>query len=159
MVFLAPDAGLSMIESRQLETRLAGVDPAWSVQVAPPAQALPAIEFRPDSSALDEVSIRQLETVAWALQRWNMTEVDVFGLASSDGKVARNRLLARERAEAVAAWLIDKGISSTVRPSFERRSQQPVERERGAAAFRRVEIVPVASMKAAASARPATERG
>jgi hypothetical protein len=61
IVYLAADAGLSMDESRQLETRLAGIDPAWVVQVAPPAQALPAIEFEPDSSVLSETSIRDLE--------------------------------------------------------------------------------------------------
>jgi outer membrane protein OmpA-like peptidoglycan-associated protein len=149
IVYLAPDAGLSLVESRQLETRVAGIDPAWSVQITPPAQALPAIEFEPGSSALDEASIQDLETVDWALQRWNMAEVDVIGLASSDGQAARNFALAKERAEVVAAWLTDRSISSTVRPSFERRSQQPIERERGAAAFRRVEIVPVAGMKAA----------
>ncbi len=151
IVYLASDAGLSVAESRQLETRLAGIDPAWSVQIAPPAQALPAIEFEPDSSTLNEVSIRDLETVAWALRRWNMSDVDVIGLASSDGQVARNFALAKERAEAVAAWLEGRGISGTVRPSFERQAQQPIERERGAAAFRRVEIIPMAALKAAPS--------
>jgi outer membrane protein OmpA-like peptidoglycan-associated protein len=149
VVYLAPDAGLSMSEARQLETRLNGLDPGWSVQVAPPAQALPAIEFVPDSSQLDDASIRDLETVHWALQRWNLAAVDVIGLASSDGQPARNLALAKARAEVVASWLVDRGISATARPSFQRQSQRPIERERGAAAFRRVEIIPLSGLKAA----------
>ena len=147
VVYLAPDPGLSVVEARQIETRLRAIDPAWSVQVAPPAQALPAIEFMPDSSTLDAASIQNLETAAWALQRWNISEVDVIGLASSDGQAARNLALARARAEVVAAWLASRGISSSVRPSFERRAQLPLERERGLGAFRRVEIMPMAAMK------------
>ena len=151
VVYLAPDPALSVVDAREIESRLAGVDPAWSVQVAPPAQALPAIEFESDSSTLNATSIQDLETAAWALKRWNITEVDVIGLASSDGQAARNIALATARAEVVAAWLASRGISSTVRPSFERRSQQPIERERGLGAFRRVEIIPMAAMKAGSS--------
>jgi len=148
VVYLAPETGLSMSEARQLETRLAGIDPSWSVQVAPPAQGLPAIEFAPDSSLLNNASISDLETVHWALQRWNLAAVDVIGLASSDGQASRNLALAKARAEVVATWLLDRGISATIRPSFERKSQRPIERERGAAAFRRVEIIPLSGMQA-----------
>jgi len=104
----------------------------------------PATEFQ------NQLTTRIREQLgAVSLDTQSRTAVDVIGLASSDGQAARNLALAKARAEVVATWLVEHGISATVRPSFERKSQQPIERERGAAAFRRVEIIPLSGLKAA----------
>lgn len=141
-VFVEGLPGLSLAASRALESKLIGLDPAWTVTLVPAMSPLPWVEFAPTSVEIDAAGLRELELCEWALRRWGVTNLEVEGFASSDGAAEANRQLALARAEAVAEWLRARDFEVTAMAAFDRRSQQPLEREMGLARFRRVEIRP-----------------
>jgi uncharacterized hydrophobic protein (TIGR00271 family) len=141
-VFVEGQPGLSLAASQALESKLAGLDPAWTVTLVPAISPLPWIEFEPTSIEIDAEGVQVLELCEWALRRWGVESLEVEGYASSDGTSGRNRQLALARAEAVADWLRARDFEVTTFASFDRRSQLPLEREMGLARFRRVEIRP-----------------
>jgi len=141
-VYLRQGSGYTLDDARELERRLTGVDPGWTVSVIPSVRPLPALYFEPASTALTDEHVEELETLAWAFRQWRITELVVTGFASSDGATRHNRTLAEQRANAVAEWLAGRGFAVRAGALFDRRSQGALERELGHAQFRRVEIQP-----------------
>lgn len=154
-VFVESASGLSLAATQDLEVKLAGLDPAWTVTLVPAVSPLPWIDFAPRSAELDDLALSRLETSVWALRRWGITRVAVAGSASSDGTTGYNRRLAMARAEIVAEWLRERGFTVSTQFSFDRSSQRPLERELGLARFRHVEIRPEVSVGPVTGARPA----
>lgn len=153
-VYLQQGNGFSLADARALEARLAQVDPAWTISVIPPMRPLPALYFAPDSTVLSEEALRNLDVAAWALRQWRISQIEATGYASSDGRATYNRELAMMRANAVAEWLGAREFEVATRAAFDRPSQGTLERELGAAWFRRVEVRPQVIATPVAVAQP-----
>ena len=98
-------AGLDVVQARRLEQALATDDAgALQVQVVPALQTLPPVVFGDDRPDLDAAGNAQVEAIAWALQRWGVSQVSVDGYAGNDAA------LALARAESVAALLDKQGV-------------------------------------------------
>jgi uncharacterized hydrophobic protein (TIGR00271 family) len=141
-VYLRQGSGYTLADARELERRLAEVDPGWTVAVIPSVRPLPALYFEPAGTTLTDEHVEELEALAWAFRQWDVTELEVTGFASSDGATRHNRSLAEQRANEVAQWLAGRGFAVRSGALFDRRSQGVLERELGHAQFRRVEIRP-----------------
>lgn len=70
------------------------------------------IQFAWDSAALDQVATKTLDEVAKKLQDNKNYRVQVQGHASSEGQVAHNTVLSLNRAKAVLAYLVSKGVAA-----------------------------------------------
>jgi hypothetical protein len=108
---LDPRAGLDLARAYALEGYLRGGPgdpaPAAGIEVVPVLQALPAIAFDGDDTALSDAAQRELELVRWALQRWRVSSVHI----ATGG---RDAALATARGKAVAQWLATHGMQAEI---------------------------------------------
>ena len=103
---LSSNAGMSLGAARTLEQALQGEDGSLDAEVIPPLQTVPAVVFAAGSEALDEEAQRALDTIAWALGRWNAGPVRVEVVAAR-----ANDAVAVARANAVAEALKARGAA------------------------------------------------
>lgn len=146
---VAVHAGVLDVERlRALEARATQFErayPGWTVTLKPDGHPLPAIEFSPGSTDLDERAHGTLVAVVWALHAAGIASVSVVGHSDLNGRSARaNRAAALKRARTVADALTAAGITAVAQADFPAADQPRLEREFGHDRFRRVEIVPVA---------------
>ena len=102
------------------------------------------ILFDTDSTALRPDLQSELRAVAASLQRYPNTTVDVIGHTDNVGSTSYNQNLSARRAEAVAAVLIDSGVSAGRIRAYGRGEDEPVATNltpAGRAQNRRVEII------------------
>ncbi len=109
------------------------------------------IEFENDSARLLRQSDRALEAVLQALVEFpQVLRVEIGGHTSSPGSEEYNRALSLERAEAVRAWLVQRGVAAerlTVagygrsRPLVEERSEEDAAKNRRVE-FRVLKVAP-----------------
>ena len=86
--------------------------PEVRLEIAPPYMPLPAITFAEAASTLTPAAERDLELIAWALRRWNLSGALVVGSASPGPRGPRPRdiAVAQARAQAVADRLEALGL-------------------------------------------------
>lgn len=116
--------------------------PEWQVRLVPPLRDLPVVRFDNGVAVLDPGGQEALRTVQWALERWGLKGVGVSGHASLGEKGRASARLAAQRAEIVAAWLVEAGFEVDKTGIYPAPGQKKEERERGQASFRRAQIVP-----------------
>lgn len=106
---LAPESRMPLHRAYRMEREVnAGLAKnGGSITVTPVLQSLPSIVFADDSAELDAESVRILETIGWAVQRWHGNAVRVIGVGGSDA-------LAKARANAVAVALGASGLQASV---------------------------------------------
>ncbi|RPE80148.1 putative hydrophobic protein (TIGR00271 family) [Vulcaniibacterium tengchongense] len=131
---LRGDAGLDVAAARRLEAALRQDGDGPRVAVVPALQGLPAVAFGDGSAELDEAAQARLQDIAWALARWDAGPVRVEGYAGSDAR------LARERAEAVAAWLRERGVAVAEAAGADAASARALGAREGAAAQRSARV-------------------
>ena len=107
-----------------------------------------AITFAFNSSTLNQRAYAVLDRVADTLREYDQTLIEVAGHTDSVGSEAYNQRLSEQRAQAVANYLISRGISGQRLMVFGAGEMHPVasnETEAGRAENRRVEltIVPI----------------
>ena len=107
-----------------------------------------AITFAFNSSTLNQRAYAVLDRVADTLREYDQTIIEVAGHTDSIGSEAYNQRLSEQRAQAVANYLISRGISGQRLMVFGAGEMHPVasnETEAGRAENRRVEltIVPI----------------
>jgi len=107
-----------------------------------------AITFAFNSSTLNQRAYAVLDRVADTLREYDQTLIEVAGHTDSIGSEAYNQRLSEQRAQAVANYLISRGISGQRLMVFGAGEMHPVasnETEAGRAENRRVEltIVPI----------------
>lgn len=107
-----------------------------------------AITFGFDSATLNRNAYGVLDRVAETLKEYDQTLIEVAGHTDSVGSEAYNQKLSERRAQAVADYLISRGVSGTRLMVIGAGESHPVasnETEAGRAENRRVEltIVPV----------------
>ncbi len=142
------DRTVDLASWQKMEATLASQHAGWTVQIIPPSQALPPVLFANGSKQLDDRAQARLSSIAWALQRWGVGEVELTGLASSER--GGSQRLAATRADAVRLALALQGITARAAGQYPQPGQSRFEREAGQAAFRAVLIhlpTPLPTMK------------
>ena len=127
---------------RQEEARIAAAHPGWRIAVVPPPDTSLRVPFAAGSAARDADSETAIETVRWAMARWQLRSAQVIGRAGSDETAPAT--LARARANMVATALVLAGVATQARADPPGPIQARAERARGTAAFREVEVLPAA---------------
>lgn len=110
----APDAAYGLSAYRRMEASLADTFPDWEIRIMPPVAGLPAILFETGLDTLSDTPAEQVDTAAWALQRWNVEKVEVIGYsptAAAALRVDADALYVR-RSQAVARRLRDRGLEA-----------------------------------------------
>lgn len=123
------------------QARIAARYPGWSIALLPPAGAPIRVSFAAGDA--ETAAQADLDAMFWALQGREIDSVRVIGRAASTGDGVGNRqLLARKRAETIAARLREAGITSVVEVDPIGPKQRAVERQLGPAPLRSAEVVP-----------------
>ena len=128
--FAARQAGFSAAAYQAIEAGLLENFSNWDIKVVPPVLDLPLINF---ASGADEITYEMkplLETNAWALKRWEISQIEVVGYASTSGAVENfdNSSLAFRRASNAAAYF--SGLGFEAKPIGEYRVFQQSEQEK-----------------------------
>jgi outer membrane protein OmpA-like peptidoglycan-associated protein len=110
----APDTAYGLSAYRRMEASLAGTFPDWEVRIMPPVAGLPAILFETGLDKLSDTAAEQVDTAAWALERWNVDKVEVIGYSPTAAAALRVNpdALSVRRSEAVARRLRDRGLEA-----------------------------------------------
>lgn len=116
--------------------------PKWQVRLVPPLRDVPVVTFDSGSAVLDPGGLDTLRTAQWALDRWGLKRVGVTGYASLGEKSRASASLAAQRAEVVAAWLVEEGFEVDKKGVYPAPKQKEEERELGQASFRRAQLIP-----------------
>jgi outer membrane protein OmpA-like peptidoglycan-associated protein len=138
-------------------------------QSVPGAEVIPAGEgiivkfdsgilFGFDQSALTQNAMQNIDNLAASLIKYPNTDIMVIGHTDAVGSDAYNLKLSRERAEAVRAYAISKGVDANRLKTVGKGESEPIasnDTDDGKAKNRRVEIVIVANEKMKAEAKAA----
>jgi uncharacterized hydrophobic protein (TIGR00271 family) len=133
---VSPSARASLAALRQMEVTLTAATAGWQVLVIPPPRPLPPVLFGRGSSELGDAQLRTLDDLAWAMHHWGSRGVLLEGRASSDGHGSVG--LAQGRADAVRAWLEQRGFQATLGASYPLPDQPRREDADGVDLFRSV---------------------
>ncbi|MBI1340129.1 DUF389 domain-containing protein [bacterium] len=141
----APDTQLPLGALREMEQVLLGQFEGWKIEVVPKRQPLPLIGFDSGTATISAEGRAAIDTITWALERWNVDAVEVEGRAvlpairpgTAGFASARrqNASLAQDRADAVAAALEAKGLSTTAINGYGDPDQAADERLNGVARY------------------------
>ncbi|MFP5381950.1 MAG: OmpA family protein [Gammaproteobacteria bacterium] len=112
---------------------------------APRTLTLEGVNFDNDSAKLRSDAIAILDAAAATLKEWGEVKVEVAGHTDSVNSDAYNQDLSQRRADAVRAYLVDKGIAAerlTAKGYGEANPVADNDSAEGRARNRRVELVP-----------------
>lgn len=110
---LVLEADGELADYRALEQAAQRLLPQTPIRVQPPLLPLPDVPFPRGSSRLDGDGQAAVDTIVWALARWNRPAVTIEGRASPHPRRGRRPAdvrMAQSRAEAVAEQLGGAGI-------------------------------------------------
>lgn len=136
-------------QEREIRERTAGTDVEVIRKGDDLILSMPSgITFDTDSSSIQPHFRPTLDKVADVLDRYNQTYVDVYGHTDSTGSDAYNQALSERRADAVASYLVSRGVESARLEALGYGETQPIASNdtiEGRGQNRRVEIkvVPV----------------
>ncbi len=134
MVLFVGAQTMDLAACREIESELRTRFKDWSNRVAPPVQGLPEISFAAGSAVLGISATETIDLINWTLASCNARSVRVFGFASSEG--GGNARLAKGRAEAVVARLVEAGFEAQTVIAFRQPDQQRGEIDAGRVAYR-----------------------
>lgn len=131
-------------QEREIRERTAGTDVEVIRRGDDLILQMPAgITFDTDSAAVQPQFRPTLDRVADVLDRYNQTYVDVYGHTDSTGSAQYNQALSERRADAVADYLVSRGVESARLETLGYGLTQPIasnDTPEGRAENRRVEI-------------------
>lgn len=139
--FAAPTEGVGLAAFRRLEEGMTRNYPDWVIEVNPPYTELPPVTFADNSDALSPEEALRVADLAWALQRWDTSHVEVAATlptASAAGSFNENTS-GHRRASAVAAELAKAGITAAIVGEYRASGASP--QARAAAQLRANQIV------------------
>jgi uncharacterized hydrophobic protein (TIGR00271 family) len=137
-LIVSPESTASLATLRQMEGGLSRQHDNWQVLIVPPPRPLPPVLFARGEADIGDEQRLTLETVQWALSRWNCKDVLVEGRASTDGDGPGN--LAAARARHVGDWLDRAGLHVQSATSYPLPAQDRAEAAQGVDVFRSVFI-------------------
>ena len=128
--FAARQAGFSAAAYQAIEAGLLENFSNWDIRVVPPVLDLPLINFANGADEIAPEMTPLLETSVWALKRWDISQIEVVGYASTSGAVENfdNSSLAFRRASTAAAYFSGAGFEA--KPIGEYRVFQQTEQEK-----------------------------
>lgn len=134
--------GVNLTVQHSIEEKLRSRFPDWSVFVVPPVQALPFVYFEIGQDTPTELEQEKISDIIWALRRWDISEINVVGFASSVGEFERfnNTSLAYRRARSVADLIEGEGFKVKIRSDYTSFDQKREERNFGINSLHRVEV-------------------
>lgn len=134
--------GVNLTVQHSIEEKLRSRFPGWSVFVVPPVQVLPFVYFEIGQDIPTELEKEKVSDIIWALRRWDISEVNVVGFASSVGEFERfnNTSLAYRRARSVADLIEGEGFKVKIRSEYTSFDQRREERNFGINSLHRVEV-------------------
>ncbi|MEQ9506630.1 MAG: DUF389 domain-containing protein [Hyphomonas sp.] len=140
----APTVGVTLPAYRRLEEGLARNFPDWDMRVDPPRTDLPPIEFAAESAALEGERRSLVADLAWALQRWGVTQVEVVAFlpSASAAQSFNENSLGYRRADAVMDELVRAGIAARTAGEYRAAGSSPDEREAAARRVNQIVIRP-----------------
>ncbi len=96
----------------------------------PPRSEIPPIEFAPDSAALGEIRTQLASDLAWGLQRWGVTRVEVVAVlpTPSAAQGFNEASLGHRRAEALATELDKAGLETEIVGEYRASGSTPADR-------------------------------
>ncbi len=141
----APTEGVSLPAFRRLEEGMARNFPDWTMVIYPPQAELPAFEFDADADELGADQLTLAADLAWALQRWGVTQVEVVAFlpTASAANTFNENALGHRRASAVAAQLVEAGITAEVAGEYRATGTTAAEREAAGRRANQIVIRPV----------------
>ncbi len=132
-------------QQRDLETSLAGTGAEVERQGDQLLVTMPAqVTFATDQAQIQPQFYGALNDVAQSLQQYPSSYIDIVGHTDSTGEDAYNQQLSEARADAVAQYLISRGVSPARVAAYGVGESQPVASnatEAGRQANRRVELL------------------
>ena len=131
-------------QEREIRERTAGTDVEVIRRGDELILSMPSgITFATDSATVQPQFRPTLDKVADVLDRYNQTYVDVYGHTDSTGSDAYNQTLSERRADAVADYLVSRGVEAARLETLGYGETQPIasnDSVEGRAQNRRVEI-------------------
>lgn len=132
-------------QQRDLEAALAGTGAEVERQGDQLLVTMPAqITFGFDQATIQQQFFPALNNVAQTLQRYPQSYIDIVGHTDSTGSDTYNQQLSEQRANAVAQYLISRGVTPARIQAYGMGERQPIASnatESGRQANRRVELV------------------
>lgn len=141
----APTPGVGLSAFRRLEEGLARNFPDWTIRVDPPKTELPAILFPAEAADLDADQRVLAADLAWALQRWGVTQAEVVAFlpTTAAAQSFNESALGHRRASAIAAQLQAAGITSEVAGEFRASDRTAAGREAALRLANQIVVRPV----------------
>jgi hypothetical protein len=141
----APTAGVSLPAYKRLEEGLARNFPDWTIRVDPPRGQIPPIEFAPDSADLGEMRTQLAADLAWGLQRWGVTRVELVAILPTPTAAQgfNEASLGHRRASALAAELEKAGLQTEIVGEYRASEGTPADRAAAAQRTHQIFIRPV----------------
>lgn len=142
--FAARQAGFSAASYEAIEAGLLENFSNWDIRVVPPVLDLPLINFANGEDGITPEMTPVLETNAWALKRWDISQIDVVGYASTSGAVENfdNSSLAFRRASSIAEHFSAQGFIAQPIGEYRAFGQTELEKTLGYQRFQSVLIRP-----------------
>lgn len=145
--FAARQSNFSIAAYQAIEAGLSSNFPNWSIKVVPPIMDLPLISFAKGEDALASDMRGTLETCEWALKRWEVSQLEIVGYASTSGALENfdNQSLAFRRAYAIAEYFRGRGFQAQPVGEYRAFRQSAQERALGYQRFQTVLVRPSAA--------------
>lgn len=140
---IAPGFSGSLQTLRQMEENLAKRFPSWQIALIPPVRPLPEIRFLSGGIELEAGGQQALRTCLWALARWQVDSVRVFGSAAINEAGRKTGKLAQQRANLITDQLHAAGLEVRNEADYPASDQRALEKELGVAALRIARIQPL----------------
>ncbi len=145
----APTAGVSLSAFRRLEEGLSRNFPDWTIRVDPPRTELPAIVFNADAAELAADQSALAADLAWALQRWGVTQVEVVAFlpTAAAAQAFNENAIGHRRASAIAAELAKADIQAEPAGEFRATGRTASDRDEAARLANTIAIRPKAAIE------------
>lgn len=159
VVYPKPDKGLTLDILHNIEGELRARFPGWSVTVIPPVQPFPPVFFEMGKDDLAPLEGKKIRNIAWALRRWEITDIAVIGYASTVGEFEKfdNTSLAFRRAETVMRIFEQEKINALPKAEYRSFKQRQEEMNYGIRSLQRVEIRLIKPPIVLSEASPSTD--
>jgi uncharacterized hydrophobic protein (TIGR00271 family) len=144
----APTEGVGLAAFRRLEEGMARNYPDWALEVLPPRTELPPILFADGADTLAPEEIARAADLAWVLQRWGVTQVEVIAFLPTAAAASgfNENTIGYRRAAAVSAELAKAGITAVIDGELRAGGATAAEREAAARRANQIAVRPVAAL-------------
>lgn len=144
--FAARQPGFKIETYQAMEARLLSNFSNWEIEVVPPILDLPLINFAKGEDVINADMMPLLQSQEWALQRWDVSQLEVVGYASTTGALENfdNQSLAFRRANRVAEHFRTLGFDAQPIGEYRAFRQSEIEKALGYQRFQSVRIRPMA---------------